>query len=168
MRNNNYSETFKKQAVLKFINRGTKTVEELSKQLNTRSANLYRWYNDLNGITEMNKKQKKSKPDSMSSEEKLKVIAETLSLPEHELGEYLRKHGLHSSDIKEWKENCLTTLKPVMGRPKKDPEIFELRKDKKDLEHDLRRKEKALAEMSARVVLLKKSREIFGDEEDDE
>ena len=55
-----------------------------------------------------------------------------------------------------------------VGRPKLDPEIVTLRKQKKDLERELRRKDKAMEELSARVILLKKSHEIFGVKEDDE
>ena len=158
-----YPEEFKKQAVLKFINRGTKSVKKLSEELNTSGNNLYRWCNEFNGNTAM----AKSKAESWSPEQKLKAITETSSMSENELGEYLRKHGLHSSDLKEWRENFFESQKSV-GRPRKDPEVFELRKKEKSLKKDLRRKEKALAEMSARVVLLKKSREIFGDDEDEE
>ena len=43
-----------------------------------------------------------------------------------------------------------------------------LKKEKNALSKNLRRKDKALAEMSARVVLLKKSHLIFGVDEDEE
>ena len=54
------------------------------------------------------------------------------------------------------------------GRPKNSPEITGPRKEKKSLQKDLRRKNSALAEMSARVILLKKSHALFGDPEEDE
>ena len=55
-----------------------------------------------------------------------------------------------------------------MGRPKLDPELVELRAKEKELSRDLKRKDKALAEMAARIVLLKKSNLFFGGTEDDE
>jgi transposase-like protein len=165
MKARKYSDEFKQQAVLKFINRGTKTVGDLEKELNTSYKNIYRWHKEFSGATEL-KKTKKIK-NEITPEEKLQIINETSSLKENELGEYLRKHGLHFSQIQEWKSEFLTSVKNV-GRPKKDPEVLELRKSEKDLKRELRRKEKALAEMSARVVLLKKSHEIFGGTEDDE
>ncbi len=163
MKISNYSEKFKQQAVAKFINRGNKTALEVSDELNTSIKNLYRWRLQLNGSVNMKKKNK----NLVSPEEKLKILIETSNLTENKLGEYLRKNGLHSSDLKLLKEECLSGFKSS-GRPKKDPEIFELRKKEKYLQKDLRRKEKALAEMSARVILLKKSQEIFGDNEEDE
>ncbi len=159
-----YSKKFKQQAVAKFINRGSKTALEVSNELNTSIKNLYRWRLQLNGSVNMKKKNEKL---IRSSEDKLKILIETSNLTENELGEYIRKNGIHSSDLKLWKKECLNNFK-LSGRPKKDPEIFELRKEKKDLEKDLKRKNKALAEMSARIVLLKKSHLIFGENEDDE
>ena len=100
-------------------------------------------------------------------EKKLQIIAQTLSMTEHELGEFLRANGLHSAELEEWKQNFYSSQKTV-GRPKLDPELVALRAEKKSLTSDLKRKDKALAEMSARIILLKKSRLIWGDGEDDE
>jgi trans-2-enoyl-CoA reductase len=86
---------------------------------------------------------------------------------ENEIGEFLRSNGLHANELEEWKQLFYSALKPV-GRPKLDPELVELRADKKELEKDLKRKDKALAEMSARVILLKKSHLLFGVNEEDE
>jgi transposase-like protein len=108
---------------------------------------------------------KKSK--EWTPEAKLKAIAETLTLTENELGEYLRANGLHSSDLEQWKQEFYSSQKGP-GRPKLDPELAELRAKEKELAKDLKRKDRALAEMSARIVLLKKSRLIWGDGEDDE
>jgi hypothetical protein len=73
-------------------------------------------------------------------------------MSEEELGQFLRENGLHSTDLDQWKEECLKGFK-TPGRPKKDPELVKAQKDKNQLQKELRRKEKALAEMSARVVL---------------
>lgn len=88
-------------------------------------------------------------------------------MSEHELGEYLRATGLHSKEIEEWKQDIYSSQKSA-GRPWTDPELKELRNDKKTLEKDLKRKDRALAEMSARVILLKKSHLLWGEPEDDE
>jgi CII-binding regulator of phage lambda lysogenization HflD len=97
----------------------------------------------------------------------LEAIVKTASMDENELGEYLRKNGLHSSDLEQWRKDFYSSQKSP-GRPKKDPELAKLEVNHKKLKKDLSRKERALAEMSARVILLKKSHEIFGDDEEDE
>jgi transposase len=59
-------------------------------------------------------------------------------------------------------------MKTSPGRPKKDSEVVELKHKEKRLEKELHRKDRALAEMAARIILLKKSRLIWGDAEEDE
>lgn len=108
---------------------------------------------------------KKSK--EWTPEAKLEAIAKTFSMGENELGEFLRANGLHSNKIQEWKQDFYSAQKSA-GRPKIDPELSELKAKEKELSKDLRRKDRALAEMSARVILLKKSRLIFGETEADE
>ena len=85
----------------------------------------------------------------------------------NELGEFLRTNGLHSTEIDQWKKDIYSTQKSA-GRPKLDPEIEETRAKEKELSKDLKRKDRALAEMSARVILLKKSLLLFGETEDEE
>lgn len=107
------------------------------------------------------------KPKEWTPEDKLEAIIKTATMTENELGAYLRANGLHSEEIEQWKQDFYSTQKSK-GRPKLDPELVELRNKEKELSRDLRRKDRALAEMSARVILLKKSRAIFGESEEDE
>lgn len=107
------------------------------------------------------------KPKEWTAESKLEAIIKTATMTENELGAYLRANGLHSKEIEQWKQDFFSAQKSV-GRPKVDPELIELRNKEKELSRDLRRKDRALAEMSARVILLKKSRAIFGESEEDE
>ncbi len=59
-------------------------------------------------------------------------------------------------------------MKTSSEHPKKDLEIVELKNKEKRLEKELHLKDRALAEMSARIILLKKNRLIWGDAEEDE
>ncbi len=104
---------------------------------------------------------------SPAGEEKLEIIVKTFSMSENEVGEFLRSKGLHSAEIEEWKQTFYSAQRPV-GRPRLDPELVELRSNKKELERDLKRKDKALAEMAARIILVKKSQLLFGVSEEDE
>ena len=156
-----YSEDFKKSVVQKVLLPGGPSVMEISKKIGVHHTSVRKW-KEMYAMTASMKTSKKWTP-----EKKLKAVAETMSLTENELGEYLRKNGLHSNDIKEWKEEFLSGIK-APGRPKKDPVLAKAQSKNKKLEKELRRKDKALAEMSARVVLLKKSHLLWGDPEDDE
>jgi transposase-like protein len=157
-----YSEGFKQSTIQKIMLPGGPSIMEMAEKIGIHHTSIRKWKEKYVNVIDMKKIKKFWTP-----EEKLRVVNETSSMSEHELGEYLRKNGLHSSEIEEWRKECLAAFKTV-GRPKKDSEVFELRKDKKKLEKDLHRKDKALAEMSARNILLKKRNLIFGEEEDEE
>ena len=65
---------------------------------------------------------KKSKEWTL--EAKLEAIIKTATMSENELGEFLRSNGLHSNQIKDWKQEFYSAQKSA-GRPKVDPELSE-------------------------------------------
>lgn len=136
-------------------------IMEMSKKIGVHHTSIRTWKKLYAMSLSMNSSKK------WTPEKKLQVIAETLSLSKSELGEYLRKHGLHSIELEEWRQSFISSQKSP-GRPKKDPELVASNKREKALERDLKRKDKALAEMSARIILLKKSRLLWGEPEDEE
>ena len=101
-----------------------------------------------------------SKGQSWSAEEKLAALLEYERLSEEERGKFLRGKGLHEVHLARWKKEILEglKLKPFAGG-KKDPQ----RKRIAALEKELRRKEAALAEAAALLVLKKKADAIWGE-----
>lgn len=156
-----YSESFKQSVIKKICTPGGPTIMQISKELEIHHVTIRNWkkiYANMSSMTDSK---------DWTPERKLQAIAQTLNMNENELGEFLRANGLHSTDIEQWKQDFYSTQRPV-GRPKLDPELVELRAEKKALTSDLKRKDKALAEMSARIILLKKSRLFFGGTEGEE
>jgi transposase len=85
-------------------------------------------------------------------------------VPEAELGEWLRRKGVHAAQLEEWRAQALGGLKgPTQQRKAAAAEARHIRQ----LERELVRKDKALAEAAALLVLKKKVQEIWGDEDDD-
>lgn len=92
-------------------------------------------------------------------------MTDTHSLGEEDLGVYLRTHGLHSHQLKEWKSEILKGL----SAPKKVVKTKDSRDKKiRDLEKDIKRKDRALAEASALLILQKKVNLIWGNSDEDE
>jgi transposase-like protein len=152
--------------VTKLLSPGGPSFRVLSEETGVHHASLRQWVKTYANGTSMTKKSKTS--TKFGPKEKLQIIIETASLKDQALGDYLRKNGLHSSQLEEWKEEAFAGMKSSVGRPKKDPEVTELKHKEKRLEKELYRKDRALAEMSARIILLKKSHLIWGDAEEDE
>ena len=108
---------------------------------------------------------KKVPSDSLSSAEKFSVVMETASLNEVELSEYCRRKGLYPEQINAWRESCMqanTSVSPKVDRARLTTQSKQI----KQLEAELRRKDKALAEAAALLVLPKKLRAIWEETED--
>jgi transposase len=103
-------------------------------------------------------------PHQWTAEERLRVVLEASRLSDEELGAFLRTEGLHQSQLEEWRAAVIEALGTRKTRKsKKSPEAKRIQQ----LEKELLRKDKALAEAAALLVLKKKAQEIWGDEDDD-
>jgi len=111
---------------------------------------------------------KEIQPDKWSNEEKFAVVLETSALAEADLNEYCRSKGLFPEQVKGWKQACIEGNKSLSTRKAK--ETAEQKSDKKQiksLERELRRKDKALAEAAALIVLGKKYDAYWKEKEGD-
>jgi hypothetical protein len=132
---------------------------------------LSKWLRDASSLKAVKRRGQDEKtktegrrPDDWSAEEKLEAVLEAKRLSESELGEFLRRRGLHEEQLRQWQEAVDTAaLESLRGRKAsgKSPEA----KRVKELERELQRKEKALAEAAALLVLRKKLNALWGDED---
>jgi transposase len=83
-----------------------------------------------------------------------------VSLSDEELGAFLRREGVSEAVLSEWKAAALDALGP---QKKSTSDTRRVR----ELEKQLRRKDKALAEAAALLMLQKKVRTLLGEEDDD-
>lgn len=87
---------------------------------------------------------------------------------ELELAEYCRKKGLYREQIEAWKRTCLQANGQVFDQSKQlNGALKGEQKRAKQLEKELQKKEKALAEAAALLLLRKKAQAIWGDDEED-
>lgn len=95
------------------------------------------------------------------------AVLETSSLSEEELGQYCRKKGLYPEQIKKWRAACESANDWDRTQAKIMKEQVKASNQKnKELERELRRKEKALAEAAALLVLKKKVQNLWGEDGD--
>lgn len=127
---------------------------------------LSRWLREARSVSAMSKpKSGKAKKKSRTFVEKMRVVVEASELSEEELGAYLRREGVHEAQLEQWRKAAQEALGSRSRRAKKKSSGE--KKRIQELERDLRRKEKALAEATALLLLKKKVSEIWGDEDDD-
>jgi transposase len=165
-----HSEKFKSRLVAKMVGPGAVSANSLAAEVGLSQPTLSRWLREARTVPGMSKKLRGSKngarpgrSQDWSPEEKSRVVVESRNLSEEELGAFLRKEGLYQAQLDEWAEAMHASL----SAPKKSKAAAADAKRIKKLERELRRKEKALAEAAALLILQKKVQEIWGDEDDD-
>jgi transposase-like protein len=107
-------------------------------------------------------------PEAWSSEDKFSVVLEAAPLNAAELAEYCRRKGLYPEQIAAWRAVCRTANANAAEQAREQRhQSKEDRKRIEQLEKELQRKEKALAEAAALLILRKKAQAIWGNNEDD-
>jgi len=172
-----YPDMFKNAMIQKMTGPGAISATALSELVNVSQATLSKWLrmagvdpahafqNNVHEYTKMAKITGPKRPNDWSAEDKLKVVMETDSLDDKQLGEFLRKKGLHQTHLEQWRLQMLDGLQSGLSK-KKAKKLKADAKRIRSLEKELNRKDKALAETAALLVLKKKVQEIWGDEED--
>jgi transposase len=158
-----FSKEFKESLVQKVLNRGDATVDEVCSREGVGKSTVANWVRKYATLPGMKKPTSAKK---WSAEAKFKALQEISRLSEAEVGVYLRKEGLYSHQLAEWRADVIKSLDEARARPqglKRDARDDRI----KELERDLSRMEKALAEASARMMLQKKV-DLFWEKRDRE
>ena len=162
-----YSSERKEAALKKMRPPNNISIAKLALEMGISQATLYYWRKQATNKGQVIPGDGKN-TEQWSSANKLAVVLETASLNEAELAHYCRKKGLFVEQIIAWKNACVDANANVSEHEK----AFQAaaKKDKQQitsLEKELRRKEKALAETAALLILRKKADAIWGEAEDE-
>lgn len=160
-----YSAAFKANMVKKLMVPGAPTAAALSLRSGICQPTLSRWLRDARERGMSHPKapsQGHRRSVDWKAEDKLRVLSQAEGLEGEALGELLRREGLHDADLAEWRRTVLLALGPSARAPAASGEARRVR----ELERELLRKDKALAETAALLVLKKKVQEYWGDEDD--
>jgi transposase len=156
-----YSDEFRNRVLKEVLPPNNRSVDEVCAQFGVSAWSVHRWKHAakdgmLSGGAQ--------RPSERPLAEKLTLLLEGTALPEERRGEWLRTQGLHTEHLSLYEQEI---RQPMTNKEKRQrEEIVQLRKDKKVLERELRRKDSALAEMTALVALKKKLALIFGEDEE--
>ena len=162
-----YSAERKEAVLRRMMPPENKAVSELARETGITEQTLYTWRRQLKSQG-MPVPGDGKNPEGWSSEDKFAVVLETAALNEAQLAEYCRRKGLYVEQITAWREACRSANANAAEQARGQRE--QSKEDKKrirQLEKELHRKEKALAEAAALLVLRKKAQAIWGDKEED-
>lgn len=155
-----YSKAFIEQALVKVFSRGERPVASVADDLNMKYHTLKSWMKGESMSKSKGLAKKEKRPQDWSAEEQLLALQESHSLSGEALAAWCREHGVFAHNLAGWKAAFCAESKVA-------PSHRELRvlKDENDqLKRELVRKEKALAEAAALLILQKKFRALWEDE----
>lgn len=170
-----YSEKFKLRMIQRVTAPNAPSASLLSREVGVPQPTLSLWLRRARRLPPMTKEPQEDpqpaepkSPKSWSAEERYRVVVEAAAVADAELGEFLRKRGLHAAQLEEWRrlaaEGAQAALAPGKKRSREQPKVDPRRV--RELERELRRKDKALAELVALVALKKKLELLWGDEDE--
>lgn len=156
----------RKQSILnKMSGPDRKTIRDLAKEEGISEATLYNWRKEARSLGRLLPDHDDS-PEGWSSLDKFNAVLETAPLSEAQLSEYCRKNGLYPEQIHQWREACKRANDyAASARSHQERTQRQERARMRKLEKDLQRKEKALAEAAALLILRKKAEAIWGEED---
>lgn len=173
-----YTEGFRARMVERMTGPRAISANALSQEVGITQPTLSRWLREAGTVAGVSKKKSKSKPKPKqasppaspagrwSPEEKVRVVLAATGVSEQGLGEFLRREGIHEEDLERFREEVRSAA--IAGlTPQRKAARGDEQKRIKELERELKRKEAALAEAAALLVLRKKAGALWGEEGED-
>jgi transposase len=162
-----YTNEMKESILKRMMPPNNEPISKLSDETGITEATLYKWRKDARATGNATPGDGQGS-EQWNSEDKFLIVMETYAMNGAELAEYCRKKGLYIEQIEAWRDTCLNANGREFNQTKQlNQELKEEKKKAKMLEKDLLKKEKALAEAAAILLLRKKAQAIWGDQEDE-
>ncbi len=160
------TDTVKHAIIQKALNRTDHSLTQIAQDNNVGYSTLQRWIKEAKGNVSKTPIKTDKFKHPLTQEQKIQVLLETANLDELSVGAYCRERGLYRHHIEEWKKSVMTE-NPRKIQQQHAQALKKLQAENRALKKDLLRKDKALAETSALLILKKKADLIWGDFEED-
>jgi transposase len=151
---NHYGIERKESVLKKLLPPNNRSVVEVSKEEGIKESTLYNWLSKAKQEGRVVLGGAKTTSDKWSNQAKLSVLIETGAMTANEVSAYCRNKGLYPEQLVQWKQDFIeSSPKPTL----EERQALKQANDQiKGLEKELNRKEKALAEAAALLILQKK------------
>ena len=156
----NYSEAFVEQAIIKLVSRGKRTIREVALELNVNYHTARNWVKKGAATKAVVAQIKEKRPQDWSAPEQLQALNETHVLSGESLQAWCRERGLFAHHLTSWKTAFCAPAKASA----ETGQLRGLKDENEQLKRELTRKEKALSEAAALLMLQKKFRALWEDE----
>jgi hypothetical protein len=152
-----FSVAFKHKMVQRLTGNNAVSASQLARETGVRQQNLSRWLQEARSVPIMADKRKQAVRE-WTVEQKARVLAEASKLDGQALTTYLQQQEVRLAEYEQWRLALHEGGRASASTTKRI----------RQLERELARKEKALAEAAALLVLKKKVETLYGEDEDDD
>jgi transposase len=154
-----YGQAFKNKVIAKLLPPNTASLEEISREVGVSTDTLERWRAE--SLTTP------ARERAWSAAARLNAVITTAAMDESSRRVWCRENGVYPQELDAWRVSATQALAEPEEQRASPKETAADRKRIKELERELRRKDKALAETAALLVLSKKLEAIFHKSEDE-
>jgi transposase-like protein len=154
-----YGQAFKDKAVARLLPPESASLEVVSREVGVGVAILERWREDAQSWPALGR--------AWTAGARLEAVITTAAMNEAAKSAWCREHGVYPAELDTWRASCTTALSNPEDVRASPQATRADRKRIKELERDLLRKDRALAETAALLVLSKKVSAIFNRGEDE-
>jgi transposase len=160
-----YAEDFMRSVVSKALSNPNTTTRQIAKEVGIAPSTVYGWVRKYGGGIKGLKTARSASGD-WTLEERFNMLLETANLSQEACSAYCRQRGIYQHQLTQWREAFMQP-KIEAKHSQELAELKALRAENKALKKELNRKDKALAETSALLILKKKAAFLWGEEEED-
>ena len=158
-----YPDELRDEVLESVISKKKTPIVQQAREFGISRSTMLRWRKEAGLVNGGNcKKPESSSTNEFSIKEKHYILKETFHMNEHELGEYCRTKGILASDLNRWDEEIIKPIKDLTAS-----ERMSFIRENKKLTKEIERKDRALAEAAALLLLSKKAEAIWGVKEEE-
>jgi len=159
-----YPKEFKAKIIAQMLPPHDRHIPDLACETGIPQDTLYNWRIKQQRRTGAVVAKTTAGPDRLTSQEKFHLVVESAPLNEQQTGEFCRRRSVFPEQLASWREACTGANELRPGR-EDSADNRKLARRNAELESELRRMEKALAEAAALLMLQKKVRELWAEPE---
>ena len=154
-----YGQAFKERAVARLLPPESAPIQQVSQELGISVATLERWRADA--LSTPNRER------VWTAAARLQAVIATAAMDERQRSAWCRENGVYPTQLQQWKEHATAALSEAPEERISAQQSRDAKRRIKELERDVRRKDKALAETTALLVLSKKFEAILQRDEEE-
>lgn len=152
-----YTPEFKEQAISKALQRGDKSLQTIADELNISVSTLNEWLRKATDT--MIDTPTEKRPIDWTRTQRFNALMQSTDLKGEALNSFCREQGIFSHHLQAWKAEFLTESAHSEKSAKSSNKA--LRDEVMQLKKELSRKDKALAEAAALLILQKKFQAFY-------